>query len=442
MTLASLFNDVTILGVLLLLGFIVRELVKPLQRLYIPSSVIGGAIGLILGPQVLGIIDIPSTFEGMSGVLINLIMAATVFGTKIDKSRVRGYLDYTFVTTSNYGLQLCVGVAIGMAMKGIWSNLPHGWGIMGVFSFWGGHGTAGAAGAIFSEKGVPENLGIGMILSTIGLMSAIIIGMVLVNWGLRKGYGKYTDKANLDNPYLGGVLPKELQAPIGVEKTFASGINGLALQFSFLMACMFLGTSIIKLISKITPVANQIPQLIHGMIGAAIIWPLMCKAKLDGYVDKRSISTISGFALEVVIVSAVATLRLELVTTFFIPILIYSIVMIVIAAGSSILLAKRFCKDDWFEKAMMSYGMGTGAVPTGLALVRAVDPKMESSAPDAHGVAATLFTPIFGVLPAVGPIIAINSELTLIGIGLAITGVSMLLGFLLFGRKSKSSAIQ
>jgi len=260
MTLASLFNDVTILGVLLLLGFIVRELVKPLQRLYIPSSVIGGAIGLILGPQVLGIIDIPSTFEGMSGVLINLIMAATVFGTKIDKSRVRGYLDYTFVTTSNYGLQLCVGVAIGMAMKGIWSNLPHGWGIMGVF------------------------------------------------------------------------------------------------------------------------------------------W-------------------------------------LELVTTFFIPILIYSIVMIVIAAGSSILLAKRFCKDDWFEKAMMSYGMGTGAVPTGLALVRAVDPKMESSAPDAHGVAATLFTPIFGVLPAVGPIIAMNSELTLIGIGLAITGVSMLLGFLLFGRK-------
>ena len=435
MTLASLFTDVTILGVLLLVGFIVRELIKPIQKIYIPSAVIAGAIGLILGPQVLGIIDIPESFAGMSGVLISLIMAATVFGTKIDKSRVRGYLDYTFVTTSNYGLQLAAGVGLGIAMKAIWSELPHGWGIMGVFSFWGGHGTAGAAGAVFAEQGILDNLGIGMILSTVGLMSAIIVGMVIVNWGLRKGYGGYTKRANTDDPTLGGVLPKELQQPIGTEKTFASGINGLALQFSFLMASMFLGTTIINQVGRFTSVANQIPTLIHGMIGAAIIWPLMNKGNLDGYVDKKSISTISGFALEIVIVSAIATLRLDLVTTFFIPIVIYSAIMIAIAAGVSILLAKRFCKDDWFEKAVMSYGMGTGAVPTGLALVRALDPQMESSAPDAHGVAATLFTPIFGVLPAVGPIIAMTSELTVMGIGLLIAGISLILGFLFFGRK-------
>ena len=42
MTVASLCNDILVLAVFLLVGFFVRELCKPLQKLFLPSSLIGG----------------------------------------------------------------------------------------------------------------------------------------------------------------------------------------------------------------------------------------------------------------------------------------------------------------------------------------------------------------------------------------------------------------
>ena len=101
-----------------------------------------------------------------------------------------------------------------------------------------------------------------------------------------------------------------------------------------------------------------------------------------------------------------------------------------------VFLSRRFCRDEWFEKICMAFGMATGAVPTGLALVRCVDPDMESSAPDAQGVAATLFTPVFAVMPAVAPILALQSQRMLIVIGLLITVVPLICGFLLVKRKN------
>ena len=43
MTVASLCNDILVLAVFLLVGFFVRELCKPLQKLFLPSSLIGGS---------------------------------------------------------------------------------------------------------------------------------------------------------------------------------------------------------------------------------------------------------------------------------------------------------------------------------------------------------------------------------------------------------------
>ena len=53
MTLASLFMGVMVICLLLIGGFIIRSYCKPLQKLFLPASVVGGILGLILGDQVL-----------------------------------------------------------------------------------------------------------------------------------------------------------------------------------------------------------------------------------------------------------------------------------------------------------------------------------------------------------------------------------------------------
>ena len=62
MTFASLFQDLILLFTFLLAGFVIREFVKPLQRFYIPASIVGGVLALVLGPQVLGWVEIPKSF--------------------------------------------------------------------------------------------------------------------------------------------------------------------------------------------------------------------------------------------------------------------------------------------------------------------------------------------------------------------------------------------
>ena len=47
------------LAVFMLVGFFARELLKPLQKLFLPASLIGGLILLSLGPQMLGVVPVP-----------------------------------------------------------------------------------------------------------------------------------------------------------------------------------------------------------------------------------------------------------------------------------------------------------------------------------------------------------------------------------------------
>lgn len=433
MTFASIFNDMVILGLFLLIGFAVREIVKPIQKLFIPASVVGGVIALILGPQVLNLVTIPKSFASMSGVLINLVMAAIVFGATIDRSKVRNYVDFTTYIATTYGLQMMVGMALSIGFCTIWPELPKGWGIMGLFGFWGGHGTVGAAGAVFQELGIKDNLGLGMILATIGVISGIVVGMVLVNYGVRKGYAKYVGEDDAKGiSFFGGILPKDKQGAIGYETVSSVGINNIALQLAFLLVCMFLGNNIMKFVKIGIPALAKMPSIINGMVGAMILWPLMKMFKLEGYVDSKTTKNLSGLCLEFIILSAVATTNLNLVTKFAVPLAVYTIIIIGLMILCALFLSKRYFKEDWYEKALIAFGENTGNLSTGLALVRCVDPDGKSSAYDACGIGTTLWAPVYGVMPAIAPMIIMQSEGTMIGIGAGILVASLLIARFFF----------
>jgi len=54
-------NDLSMMMLFMLIGVIILQVVKPLQKFYLPAGLIGGTVALILGPQVLNIIKIPKT---------------------------------------------------------------------------------------------------------------------------------------------------------------------------------------------------------------------------------------------------------------------------------------------------------------------------------------------------------------------------------------------
>ena len=54
-------NDLMLLFLFLMIGVVLRQIIKPLRKLYLPSGLIGGAAALIMGPQVLNLFAVSYT---------------------------------------------------------------------------------------------------------------------------------------------------------------------------------------------------------------------------------------------------------------------------------------------------------------------------------------------------------------------------------------------
>ena len=97
-----------LLAVFMLMGFFIREYIKPLQKLFLPASLIGGLLILLLGQQVLGVVTVPDSYSGIPNVLIDIVMASLVFGVSFNRDKIFSYLDYVCVPMTAYGLQMCL----------------------------------------------------------------------------------------------------------------------------------------------------------------------------------------------------------------------------------------------------------------------------------------------------------------------------------------------
>lgn len=290
-----------------------------------------------------GDVLVVSNEEDNTRALMGEVMMAYLKYTK----KIAGFLDYICVEQAIYGMQMCLGAGLGAALALLWPGLPLGWGSMGVFAFQGGHGNAGAAGQTYTELGIPENLSIGMVLATFGLIVAMLAGMIMVNVGVRRGWSKFVrDPQKKPSWYYGGALPEDKRSPIGQTVTSSISINHLALQAGWLLTAVFAGRMLIQLVGLVWDGVSVLPTVIQGILGGAIVWNAARLVKLEHFIDVKFIHQMSGFLLEVVVLTAMATLDLELISTFIIPIVVYTLicssVTLMIAFGG----CKLFCREE------------------------------------------------------------------------------------------------
>ena len=436
MTLASLFQDIMVMCLLLLGGFVIRSFIPPLQKLFLPASVIAGVLGLILGDQVLGLITIPESFSGFSDVMMRIIMTCVVFGVTVSFGQMLDHMDYALSNIFLYGAQMIVGVGVAAACALFAPGMPEGGGVLGTFAYFGSHGSAGAAATVMEDMGVEGAMDIGMVLATGGLVWSMVVGMIIVNWGVRKGYATFVKEPTKQPPYFyKGILPADKRESLGSATTTPVAVNPLMFHLALIMLCYALGYGIFSILTTYIPVLSKINAMLYGMIGGLLIWPVMRKTNTSGYVDKKILNQISGFCLEIIIVTAIASLSMDIVTKYWLPLLLH----IVIGCGLTTLFCVWFLRKvgnpQWFEKCLMVIGCCTGASAQGLALVRAVDPDSQSIAPQAHGVYNAIFW-WNNLLTPILPALMLTSTVSLLGVAsLFVIGAMILMYFLCFRRK-------
>ena len=175
--------------------------------------------------------------------------------------------------------------------------------------------------------------------------------------------------------------------------------------------------------------------MMWSIVGSCIVWGLIKLLKLERYVDIPTIKQITGLALEIVIVTAVSTMSLSLLSTYLVPFLAYSIILVTLTLVIDVTYCKKVFKEQWFENSMMLFGRGTGVTANGLTLVRAMDPDGKSDVAAAEGAANVISIP-FNALMIIWPMMLIEGQNIMAAlIGFAIFAVATILVFVINRKK-------
>ncbi len=457
MTVQDIFTALALIGGLILAGKAIRRRVRVLQNLFLPSSIVGGALGLLLGPQVFGrFFEEPARFHdglwptaiqeawsAMPGLLISAVFAALFLGKTIPSPRKIWRQAGPMVAhgqTLAWG-QYVVGLTLALFLLTPLFGISPMSGALIEIGFEGGHGTAAGLGDTFRSLGFEDGADLALGLATVGVVMGVLLGTALINWAVWRGHipppgelGSVEEKESLSEhenrepEETGGVKRDQAIEPLSVHLGFialAIGIGWLLLEGLVRMEAAWL-----------VPLGwpellVHIPLFPLAMIGGVFVQIAADRFGFSALIDRHLINRISGAALDVLIVAALATLSLEAIGTHAWAFGLLALGGILWNLFGYLVLARWMFPEKWAVNGLANFGQGMGMTVIGLLLVRMSDPKGQTGAMEAFGYKQLLFEPV------VGGGLFTAASLPLIdqfGAGPVLIGVSVLMiGWLIFG---------
>lgn len=146
----TVLYDFCVMSALLFVSKVIRAKVRFIQKLYIPTALIAGFLGLIFGPRGFGWIPFSPEIGNYAGILIAVLFGSLFLGdkTKASFKQMFNRVGETFLVNCaaevfQFGFFSLIGVAV---LPKIFAGINKGFALMLPAGFVGGHGTAAAIG--------------------------------------------------------------------------------------------------------------------------------------------------------------------------------------------------------------------------------------------------------------------------------------------------------
>ncbi|MET3617184.1 ESS family glutamate:Na+ symporter [Peptoniphilus olsenii] len=404
-TLWDLLKDTALLGFLMIIGQFLRAKVKVFQSLLMPASLIGGFIGLALGPSGFGILPFSNQLSSYAGVLIAIVFACTPIGDKsLTKEDIKGVGGFFYQNTGILILQYAVGMILSLGILNKFWDLHDSFGLVLATGFYGGHGTAAAVGEMFKDYGYSEFFDLGNTSATVGLVGGIIVGMFLINWGTRKNYTNYVSSPkDLPEEIKKGLIPIDKQKYSGKITISNMSLDPLIFHLSLALVAAYLGRITSKFIqSKINWLS--IPVFVLALVFGYVIQGILKSTNTSQYIDRPTMQRISGSATDLLVISAVSSLNLGVIQANLAPLAITFLIGFIINVLWFLRVSKYASSRDWFERGIMNFGRSNGVVATGVLLNRVVDPDQKSRGLEDTGITDLMNRPVAIVLQVLPPL--------------------------------------
>ena len=408
MTLYDILIDITWASILILVGQLLRAKVPFFQKFFIPASLIAGFLGLLLGQQFLKVLTFSEAFGSYASLLPILIFSAIgLNGFSSGKSGeakrgVQRLVTYQMYRISNAQLQFAVPIILTiLIISKLFPTVNYGFGLLLAAGFAGGHGTAAAVGAAFSELGFVDAPDLAMTSATVGLLAGIFGGLAFIKWGTKKGYTCYIENFSyISGDLKTGMISKGNRTPIGQETVSNVSLDPVAWHLALLMIPSGLGYLLNKWIKAHGVTA---PDYAVAFALAFIMFLFIRKTPLNDYIDHKVISRLSGTATDYLVFFGVASIKIPVIVKYAGPLALLFLCGFVLVILCMVFFGPAFNKDSWFERSIFVYGYSTGVFAIGFVLLRIVDPDNRSKTLDDIALTSPINESIFTLILSVGP---------------------------------------
>ncbi len=142
-------------------------------------------------------------------------------------------------------------------------------------------------------------------------------------------------------------------------------------------------------------------MFMNGMIAAYIVKFIMKKLNCDFLLDDVLQSKITGWTSDYLVVCASMAVGFSVIGKWIVPMLVIVAVITAVTFFVCVYFGQRIGGNNDFERILGLYGTSTGTVPSGIALLRIVDPEFKTSTSVELGVMnliMLLSTPVYIVL--------------------------------------------
>ena len=404
----TLFSDAGIICALLLIGKFLRVKVRLIQKLFIPPSLLAGLLGLVFGPNGLGWIPLSGNVGTYSAILIAVVFGALPFSSPRFKVKEVARRVGPMWAYSQFGMlaQWAVMGLFGLlVMRYIWPDLNPAFGVMLPTGFYGGHGTAAAIGSAFDSLGWDEAASLGMTTATIGVILAILGGLLFIKIATKKGTTSYiADFNELPDEYRSGLLPEEKREPTAMGTTSPISIDSHMFHLALVLVAAFCGYLMSRGVKMLAP-KLELPVFSCAFVVGILIKLAFNKAGAERYIDPRTTVSISSSATDLLVACGVASIKLGVVVKYALPLAVLTVVGIAATIFIVFYFGRHLNRKDWFEKSIFAWGWWTGTMAMGIALLRIVDPKQQSRAMDDYALAYLPCAPVEILLITFVPIL-------------------------------------
>ena len=382
----------------LLLGNVLRKTIPFFRYSLIPTSVLGGIILLVfagLYRLITGDFFFETAIFNYSGSekleiityhALALGFIASAFktnGGKLNKKRTAEIFNTGVTTVSTYLIQAIFGLGITMVIALILTDFFPAAGVLLPFGYGQGTGQAMNYGNIYEiEHGFDGGKSFGLAIAALGFLSAAIGGVIHLNIMKRRGRLKLS--ARDDGSLYTETVDSNDEIPL------QESIDKLTVQIALIIVAYFVAYLLMFFLGNLLPGMRSVIygfNFLLGVLSATLIKSLLNVLRKKNIIQKKYTNNFlmtraSNFFFDIMVVSGIAVIRLDILKDYWGILLILGISGAIITYIYNRIVAKTLFGDYMEEQFLAMYGMLTGTASTGIILLREIDGDFRTPASD------------------------------------------------------------